>query len=730
VSQKNPADGSRRVAAAGSLAMLAAIGLSACGGGGGGGSSTPAPAVTFSANPASVSTGETSTLTWSTTNASSCTASGGWSGSKGVSGNENTSALTQNTTFTLRCTGDGGSTSRDVTVSVTAPPAPSVTLSANPLSVPPAGTSTLTWSTTNANSCTASGGWSGSKATSGTEDTPGLAQDTTFTLSCSGDGGTTARDVTISVIFPDVTVSGKISFQRVPFSATIGNGLDFANPVSMPARGVTVQIVDAGNQAILKTTRTTSSGDYSVIVPANRNIFVRARAEVQRIGTLPTYHFRVLDNTDGDALYVLDGSSFSSGTADSTHDLLAMTGWGGAGYTGTRAAAPFAILDTLYQARTLMLSAKADLDVGDLDVYWSPDNKASASMFCPSDGLIITSLFLLAGDNDCNPVGTSPTGIYLLGDYTVGDTDEFDQHVIAHEFGHFFEESQSRTDSLGGIHVIGERLDMRVAFAEGWGNAFSAMVLDDPEYRDSMRDAGGQFDIGFNIESDNVGPARGWYNEGSIHEILWDVFDPANDDGVALGFTPIFDVLRGAQVGTPALTSIYPFINALRSQNAAAAGQIDALLTANNIDGTGDYGAGESNFPTATGVVQSDVLPIYTPINLNQQLQVCGIRAFGTYNKVSNRRFLTFTLPATQLVSITVIGLPGTQATPEPDPDFAIWKAGLVVDVSEAIGTQEQDNITLDAGDYVLEVYEFSHVDLNAAAVRRDKTCMTVSITG
>ena len=45
------------------------------------------------------------TLTWSTVGASSCTASGGWSGTKATSGSENISNITQTTTFTLTCTG-------------------------------------------------------------------------------------------------------------------------------------------------------------------------------------------------------------------------------------------------------------------------------------------------------------------------------------------------------------------------------------------------------------------------------------------------------------------------------------------------------------------------------------------------------------------------------------------------------------------------------------------------
>ena len=66
---------------------------------------TPAPTVTISANPTSVSSGGSSTLTWSSTNATSCTASGGWSGSKATSGTQTLANLTTTATYTLTCTG-------------------------------------------------------------------------------------------------------------------------------------------------------------------------------------------------------------------------------------------------------------------------------------------------------------------------------------------------------------------------------------------------------------------------------------------------------------------------------------------------------------------------------------------------------------------------------------------------------------------------------------------------
>ncbi len=115
------------------LAALMAAGsvvLTACGGDGGGnddddggGTTPPAPTVNLTASPEAVTLGGSSTLTWTSTDATGCTASGAWTGTKSASGNEAvTPAAAGSPTYTLTCTGAGGSASDAVTLTVTAPP--------------------------------------------------------------------------------------------------------------------------------------------------------------------------------------------------------------------------------------------------------------------------------------------------------------------------------------------------------------------------------------------------------------------------------------------------------------------------------------------------------------------------------------------------------------------------------------------------------------------------------
>lgn len=60
-------------------------------------------------------------LTWSSTDATDCIASDGWTGTKFTSGSESTGALTISSIFTLTCTGTGGDASGAAAINVTSP---------------------------------------------------------------------------------------------------------------------------------------------------------------------------------------------------------------------------------------------------------------------------------------------------------------------------------------------------------------------------------------------------------------------------------------------------------------------------------------------------------------------------------------------------------------------------------------------------------------------------------
>ncbi|MCM2338879.1 MAG: hypothetical protein NDI62_00255 [Burkholderiales bacterium] len=121
---------------------------------------SPAPTLNFSANPPSIVYNGTSYLTWSTTDATTCTASDAWTGTKATSGtNVSTGALTSSKTYTLECTGLGGSVTRSVTVTVGSAPVNGVcavahygcTAGTNLAGTSTGGTNTVSYSNLNTN---------------------------------------------------------------------------------------------------------------------------------------------------------------------------------------------------------------------------------------------------------------------------------------------------------------------------------------------------------------------------------------------------------------------------------------------------------------------------------------------------------------------------------------------------------------------------------------------------
>ena len=98
--------------------------ISSCGGGGGGGGGEepytpppPNPTASLSSSSTNILLNESVTLSWSSTNATSCSASGGWSGSLGTSGEQTVQIVDYGTnTFNINCSGATATVSIDATI--------------------------------------------------------------------------------------------------------------------------------------------------------------------------------------------------------------------------------------------------------------------------------------------------------------------------------------------------------------------------------------------------------------------------------------------------------------------------------------------------------------------------------------------------------------------------------------------------------------------------------------
>jgi hypothetical protein len=376
-----------------------------------------------------------------------------------------------------------------------------------------------------------------------------------------------------------------VSYDFVPavFSPVTRTGtLEFANASEKPVRGVVVEVRQGATT--LGTTETDAQGLYLLTVTP----VTTGPVSIIALAQTTTPPIQVEDNTDGNAIWGI-GTSLTLTSSSVVRNLHATHGWTGSGYDANRrTAAPFAILDSMYTASKAFMAVRS-VTFPPLKVNWSPNNVSENGN--KAQGFIGTSHFAFA-DRE----------IYVLGK-VFADTDEFDSHVIVHEWGHYFEANLSRSDSPGGPHSAGDKLDPRIAFGEGYGNAIAAMVLPESVYTDTLwRSGTGQpTAFGFDAETeptptDDTEP--GPFSEMSVQRVLYDLFDSGTNetfDQTALGLGPLYDVLTGAQRTTDAMTTIGSFIAGLKQQPGVNATAVNTLLNHYSIGPiTSHFGDGDS----------------------------------------------------------------------------------------------------------------------------------------
>ena len=139
------------------------------------------------------------------------------SATTGANGSASCSLMpAQSGAATLRAT-FAGTTSLQATaaaagfsVLAAAAPPPTVTIGVSPATIAAGAAATVTWASTDSSSCTASGAWSGAEAVSGAQvETPAAPGSYTYTLTCSGAGGTAAASAVLSANLVPVVVTAR-----------------------------------------------------------------------------------------------------------------------------------------------------------------------------------------------------------------------------------------------------------------------------------------------------------------------------------------------------------------------------------------------------------------------------------------------------------------------------------------------------------------------------------------
>lgn len=139
--------------------------------------------LSLTASSTSVRPGMPVTLNWHSSQASTCTASGAWQGSKSLSGSQMVGPIYTDQRFLLSCSGISGGAVAEVNVTLQRQDL-SLQLQVSRNQVPVNSTVELSWTATNADYCLAGRDWSGHRAVSGTFAVGPLTETATFDMTC------------------------------------------------------------------------------------------------------------------------------------------------------------------------------------------------------------------------------------------------------------------------------------------------------------------------------------------------------------------------------------------------------------------------------------------------------------------------------------------------------------------------------------------------------------------
>lgn len=197
----------------------------------------------ISASPTATTAPGTATISWSSSNATSVAVSGNGLNSSAANGSQLVTNLAAGThTYSITAQGPNGPVTQTASVTVTSASLVSAAISASPTAVTAPGSSTLTWSSTNATAVSVSGPGLNSTAANDSRTVTGLSAGTyTYTISAQGPGGPVSRTATVTVnAAPSVSASLTTSPASgvAPASTTVGWNTSAASSVSVSGPGI------------------------------------------------------------------------------------------------------------------------------------------------------------------------------------------------------------------------------------------------------------------------------------------------------------------------------------------------------------------------------------------------------------------------------------------------------------------------------------------------------------
>ncbi|MCC6573913.1 MAG: hypothetical protein IT462_08980 [Planctomycetes bacterium] len=353
----------------------------------------------------------------------------------------------------------------------------------------------------------------------------------------------------------NLTVSGRAGYYRhVPLPSGLSG-----YRVYEVCQFVTVQAVGwAPPHAVLGEDTSDELGRYSIDISTSADFYIRVLADMDygtRITVSASTLFPLIEPVaktrtslapPEPILYAASSKILHRADGDQQADVIADTklpyARGGA----------FSILGTFYKCLRTMEAAGVLNSLPDkLNVVWSPGNlgqyfslsTSSEDFFAAVPG----TAFIFMGEGEDHYLTVSGGDPY---DVQNSDHDEYDEAVLAHEFGHFIMFTTSRDQNWGGPHS-GESIVPAAAYSEGLPSAIGCALLGNSAYIDTRGlPPTSELLFAFDCEDPPMVPGvEGYDAEFSVIAVGWDILDGLNgltdfdNDGVEIDFTSFFNSL-------------------------------------------------------------------------------------------------------------------------------------------------------------------------------------------
>jgi hypothetical protein len=259
------------------------------------------------------------------------------------------------------------------------------------------------------------------------------------TITASASGYSSSAQIVVDT--GTQTITGKVTYDDRVYDA---NGFDDSIPRTQAVRFAIIDLLDADG-VYQQSAATDELGNYVLPLPGSGN-----------------YQLRVLAQTHESIAFEIDISDLQGRVYAVTKDVD-LTNLSQNNVYVTRAsgyAGVFNMLDVFVSGAQFMGTLTAQ-SLPSLSVYWQEEGYIG-TYYC---GGFYASY--------CN----QGAGIYVYNEGPQGDTDEYDDDVLWHEYSHFVVDNLSVDQSPGGCHFLSSNdLDLRLSWSEGFGDFFPAAI--------------------------------------------------------------------------------------------------------------------------------------------------------------------------------------------------------------------------------------------------------------